>query len=179
MFENPILNELVKRYREKKLAHAYLIETNNYDKALQDLKEFIKIINCPEEYKKKCEKCNLCNLINKDNLPSIKIIEPDGASIKKVQMEELKEAFSTKPVYSRYNTYIIMNAEKLNSSSANSMLKFIEEPTDGIIGFFITNNKDVMIETIKSRCQSLILKYENKNIVESLGINVLKLFLYI
>ena len=43
MFENPILNELVKRYREKKLAHAYLIETNNYDKALQDLKEFIKI----------------------------------------------------------------------------------------------------------------------------------------
>lgn len=171
MFENPILNELVKRYREKKLAHAYLIETNNYDKALQDLKEFIKIINCPEEYKKKCEKCNLCNLINKDNLPSIKIIEPDGASIKKVQMEELKEAFSTKPVYSRYNTYIIMNAEKLNSSSANSMLKFIEEPTDGIIGFFITNNKDVMIETIKSRCQSLILKYENKNIVESLGIN--------
>ena len=171
MFENPILNELVKRYREKKLAHAYLIETNNYDKALQDLKEFIKIINCPEEYKKKCEKCNLCNLINKDNLPSIKIIEPDGASIKKVQMEELKEAFSTKPIYSRYNTYIIMNAEKLNSSSANSMLKFIEEPTDGIIGFFITNNKDVMIETIKSRCQSLILKYENKNIVESLGIN--------
>ena len=172
MFENPILNELVKRYREKKLAHAYLIETNNYDKALQDLKEFIKIINCPEEYKKKCEKCNLCNLINIDNLPSIKIIEPDGASIKKVQMEELKEAFSTKPVYSRYNTYIIMNAEKLNSSSANSMLKFIEEPTDGIIGFFITNNKDVMIETIKSRCQSLILKYENKNIIESLGINV-------
>lgn len=172
MFENPILNELVKRYREKKLAHAYLIETNNYDKALQDLKEFIKIINCPEEYKKKCEKCNLCNLIIKDNLPSIKIIEPDGASIKKVQMEELKEAFSTKPIYSRYNTYIIMNAEKLNSSSANSMLKFIEEPTDGIIGFFITNNKDVMIETIKSRCQSLILKYENKNIIESLGINV-------
>lgn len=171
MFENPILNELVKRYREKKLAHAYLIETNNYDMALQDLKEFIKIINCPEEFKEKCEKCNLCNLINKDNLPSIKIIEPDGASIKKVQMEELKEAFSTKPVYSRYNTYIIMNAEKLNSSSANSMLKFIEEPTDGIIGFFITNNKDVMIETIKSRCQSLILKYENKNIVESLGIN--------
>ena len=172
MFENPILNELVKRYREKKLAHAYLIETNNYDKTLQDLKEFIKIINCPEEYEEKCEKCNLCNLINKDNLPSIKIIEPDGASIKKVQMEELKEACSTKPVYSRYNTYIIMNAEKLNSSSANSMLKFIEEPTDGIIGFFITNNKDVMIETIKSRCQSLILKYENKNIVESLGINV-------
>lgn len=171
MFKNPTLNELVNKYREKRLAHAYLIETNNYLLALSDLKEFIKIINCPEEFNEDCNKCNLCNLINKNNLPSIKIIEPDGASIKKSQMEELKENFSTKPIYSKYNIYIINNAEKLNSSSANSMLKFIEEPTEGILGFFITNNKDVMIDTIKSRCQSIILKYDSKNLIDRLGIN--------
>lgn len=171
MFKNPTLNELVNKYREKRLAHAYLIETNNYLLALSDLKEFIKIINCPEEFNEDCNKCNLCNLINKNNLPSIKIIEPDGASIKKSQMEELKESFSTKPIYSKYNIYIINNAEKLNSSSANSMLKFIEEPTEGILGFFITNNKDVMIDTIKSRCQSIILKYDSKNLIDRLGIN--------
>lgn len=171
MFKNPALNDLINRYREKKLAHAYLIETNNYDLAMQDLKEFIKIINCPKEYKDRCSDCNLCNLINKNNLPSLKIIEPDGASIKKGQMEELKESFSTIPIYSRYNIYVIKNAEKLNSSSANSMLKFIEEPTDGILGFFLTNNKDVMIDTIKSRCQSISLKYESQNLIDSLGIN--------
>lgn len=170
MFVSSSLDELVNRYREKKLAHAYLIETNNYDLALKDIKNLIKIINCPNEYEENCNKCNLCNLINKDNLPSLKIIEPDGASIKKGQMEELKENFATKPIYSRYNTYIIKNAEKLNSSSANSMLKFIEEPTEGILGFFITNNKDVMIDTIKSRCQTIILKYETKSFVESLEI---------
>lgn len=171
MFKNPTLNELVNKYREKRLAHAYLIETNNYLLALNDLKEFIKIINCPEEFNEDCTKCNLCNLINKNNLPSIKIIEPDGASIKKSQMEELKENFSTKPIYSKYNIYIINNAEKLNSSSANSMLKFIEEPTEGILGFFITNNKDVMIDTIKSRCQSIILKYDSKSLIDRLGIS--------
>ena len=42
------------------------------------------------------------------------------------------------------------NAEKLNGSSANAMLKFVEEPTEGILGFFITNNKDVIIPTIKN-----------------------------
>lgn len=171
MFKNPTLNELVNKYREKRLAHAYLIETNNYLLALNDLKEFIKIINCPEEFNEDCTKCNLCNLINKNNLPSIKIIEPDGASIKKSQMEELKENFSTKPIYSKYNIYIINNAEKLNSSSANSMLKFIEEPTEGILGFFITNNKDIMIDTIKSRCQSIILKYDSKSLIDRLGIS--------
>ena len=170
MFQNPILNDLYNKYREKKLAHAYLIETNNLNKALEDVKQLIKMLNCNEEYVSECHKCNLCNLINKNNLPSLKIIEPDGTSIKKNQIEELKESFATIPIYSRYNVYIINNAEKLNSSSANSMLKFVEEPTEGILGFFITNNKDVMIDTIKSRCQSLVVNYEENSIIETLGI---------
>lgn len=171
MFVNPILNELVNKYREKKLSHAYLIETNNVEKALQDIKILVKNLNCPESYNANCSNCNLCNLIDKDNLPSLKVIEPNGTSIKKEQIEELKENFSTIPVYSRFNTYIIKNAEKLNPSSANSMLKFLEEPTDGILGFFLTNNKDVMMDTIKSRCQSVILNYPSTTILETLNLS--------
>ena len=166
---NNLLN-IYKQYREEKLAHAYLIETNNISKLLEDLKTLIKAINCPEEYKEKCSNCNLCNLINKSNLPSLIIIEPDGTSIKKGQIEDLKISFETKPIYSKYNTYIITSAEKLNSSSANAMLKFVEEPTEGILGFFITNNKDVIIPTIKSRCQILVATYESDNILEKLNI---------
>lgn len=171
MFVNPILNELVNKYREKKLSHAYLIETNNVEKALQDIKILVKNLNCPESYNTNCSNCNLCNLIDKDNLPSLKIIEPNGTSIKKEQIEELKENFSTIPVYSRFNIYIIKNAEKLNPSSANSMLKFLEEPTDGILGFYLTNNKDVMMDTIKSRCQSVILNYPSTTILETLNLS--------
>jgi len=170
MFDNPIINELYNKYRENKLAHAYLIETNNIEKATEEIKTLIKMINCPEKYTKECFKCNLCNLINKNSIPSLKIIEPEGTSIKKNQIEELKEMFASIPIYTKYNVYIIKNAEKLNNSSANSMLKFVEEPTSGILGFFITNNKDIMIETIKSRCQSLVLNYELKSIIENLSI---------
>ena len=170
MFSNKNLNEIVDKYREGRLAHAYLIETNNPSKLIDDLKEVIKVINCPEDYQEYCQNCNLCNLINKNNLPSLITIEPDATSIKKAQIEELKRAFETKPIYSKYNTYIIKNAEKLNGSSANAMLKFVEEPTDGIIGFFITDNKDVIIPTIKSRCQSLVVNYESDNILDKLNL---------
>ena len=170
MFQNPAVEELVNKYRENKLAHAYLIETNNLSSALSDVKELVKVLNCSNEYRENCTTCNLCNLINKNLLPSLKIIEPDGTSIKKAQIEELKESFSSIPIYSKYNIYIINNAEKLNPSSANSMLKFVEEPTSGIIGFFITTNKDVMIDTIKSRCQQIVLNYESKNLIEELNI---------
>ena len=170
MVANNNLLEIYKKYREGRLAHAYLIETNNLTNLMEDLKELIKALNCPEEYQTECSHCNLCNLINKNNLPSLITIAPDGATIKKQQIEDLKISFETKPIYSKYNIYIIKNAEKLNASSANAMLKFIEEPTDGIIGFFLTNNKDVIIPTIKSRCQSLVVTYESNNILEKLNI---------
>lgn len=171
MFSNRIVEDIYKKYRENKLAHAYLIETNNIEYAINDLKELIKAINCPNKFNKDCTNCNLCNLINKGNLPSLIIIEPDGASIKKTQIEDLKVNFSSVPVYSKFNIYIIKECEKLNGSSANAMLKFVEEPTDGILGFFITTNKDVLIDTIKSRCQTYVMNYENESILENININ--------
>ena len=91
------------------------------------------------------------------------IIEPDGMSIKKNQLQELQDQFSMKPVYSKYNSYVIMNAELMNASSANSILKFLEEPTDHIIGFLVTNNKEKMLDTIISRCQNLKFIYDDKS----------------
>ena len=64
MFKDNNLKEIYEKYREGRLAHAYLIETNNTPKLINDLKELIKVINCPEEYQKSCKLCNLCNLID-------------------------------------------------------------------------------------------------------------------
>ena len=97
MFLNNNLLEIYHKYHEGRLAHAYLLETNNIPKLIDDLKELIKAINCPLEYQDNCRKCNLCNLITKNNLPSLIIIEPDGTSIKKTQIESLKISFETKP----------------------------------------------------------------------------------
>ncbi len=166
------------KFREKKLAHAYLIETNNIDKLIIDLKKLITVINCPHEYQEDCHKCNLCNLITKNNLPNLITIEPDGQMIKKAQIEDLKTAFETKPIYSKYNIYLIKNAEKLNGSSANAMLKFLEEPNEGILGFFLTNNKDIIMPTIKSRCQTLVVNYQNDNLLASLNITESKYLEY-
>lgn len=158
------IRHIEKSFNENKLSHAFLIETNNLEKCLIDIKKIIKTINCSDSYKDDCNKCSLCYQIEKETMPSFVIIRPDGTSIKKEQIMNLKEKMLAKPIYSKYNTYIILNAEKLNSSSANTMLKFIEEPEDFLIGFFVVNNKENIIETIKSRCQ-LIHQYYNEEII--------------
>ncbi len=157
--QTDLLQQLLVQYRDQKLSHAFLLETNNVLQCMLEIKEFLKHINCEEEFQENCDKCNLCHLINNSLLPNLLIIEPDGQVIKKEQIIELKKMFQTKPVFSKYNMYIIKNAECLNSSSANTMLKFLEEPDGNILGFFITNNKENVIDTIKSRCQIFFAHY--------------------
>jgi len=156
------LEKLIEYYRDKKLSHAYLISTNNTNKCMDVLLNVIKNIFCNEEYTSNCNKCSLCHLININSLPSLKIIEPDGSFIKKNQILELKNIFSKDSQYTKESIYIIKNCEKMNKESANSMLKFLEEPDGNVIGFFITNNKDNVMLTIQSRCQHIDVYFNNE-----------------
>ena len=40
------------------------------------------------------------------------------------------------------------------------MLKFLEEPEQNILGFFITNNANNVISTIRSRCEVIKVLYD-------------------
>ena len=151
-----IFNNLLARYHENKLAHAFLLESNDTEKCYLDVLEFIKSI-CRE---KVVEGINTDVLIDNNSLPSLIVIEPDGQNIKKEQILDMMEKFSTKPVYTENNFYIVKNSERFNGSSANTLLKFLEEPEDNIIGIFITNNKETVINTIRSRCQLFTVYYD-------------------
>lgn len=154
-------NEILKKYHEGKLAHAFLLETNDLERCYKDVLELVKEINCPFNYSNDCtEECNICTLIDNDNLPSLITINPDGQFIKRDQISELMNKFSTIPVFTKYNVYIINQAHRLNTESANALLKFLEEPEDNILGFYITNNKENVISTIRSRCQLFYNNYD-------------------
>ena len=153
--------------RENKFSHAYLVETNNIEKLKSDLKDVLKTFMC-EESNTCCDKCQNCHLIDEQIHPNIVYIYPDGAHIKVNQIEELRNKFSVKSSFGKYNIYVICDAEKLNPSSANALLKFLEEPEDNIIGLLLTKNKSLMLPTIVSRCQSYIKLYEEVSYDDSI-----------
>ena len=124
---------------------------------------FVKILICPNHYtnKDKCHNCNTCFLIDNHSYPELKIIKPDGLWIKKEQLLGLQKQFSYKAIQGNKKVYIIYEAEKMNSSAANCMLKFLEEPEDDIIAILISNNIHQLLPTILSRCQIITFK-QNK-----------------
>ena len=176
MQESKSIHELLIQYRENKLAHAFLLETDNQELCFQNLLNFLIEINKtdnPEENEK------IEYLMKSENLPSLIVIRPDGQMIKKEQIADLKKNFQTKPTFSKYNMYIILEAESLNSSSANTMLKFLEEPEADILGFFICNNKENIIDTIRSRCQIVLDYYQtdSQNLIPMVWQSIAKNYL--
>jgi len=126
--------------------HAYLFETKGYESGLDMAISFAKsILNIQDEN------------IDEQNYPELKIIYPDGQWIKKEQLKELQEEFNKKSILGNNKVYIINQAEKLNVNSANTILKFIEEPPEGIVAILVTDNIYQLLETIISRCQIISL----------------------
>jgi len=100
--------------------------------------------------------CSVCHLIDNNSYSEFKLIEADGLWIKKEQTDELQEMFSMKSLSLR-KVYIINGVENLNISASNSILKFLEEPEDGIVAILITDNIYKVLGTIVSRCQVINL----------------------
>ncbi|MBQ2946996.1 MAG: hypothetical protein IJE04_04005 [Bacilli bacterium] len=158
--QNIVYKILINSVKNNKYSHAYLIETNGYSKGLDLGIAFAKYLLCPNSYSnnKKCGSCSQCKNIDKNEFIELKIIDPEGQWIKKSQLEELQEIFSKKSVLGNKKVYIINKAEKLNPASSNSLLKFLEEPEEGIVAILITENIHQLLSTIVSRCQVLSLK---------------------
>lgn len=152
-FNNIIGQEFAKKYitnsiKNDKFNHAYMFE--GIDGIGKNLfaKEFGKL---------------LINVDNVDNSPDYINIEPTGSSIKIAQIRELQSDIIIKP-HSKYKIYVINHAEKMTVESQNALLKTLEEPPEYAIIILITNNKESLLPTIKSRCE--IIKFLPISIME-------------
>lgn len=155
-----------KAIEENKISHAYLIDTNNYSKSFELILSFVKMILCPNNHLHNSDECSICHQIDSGNYLELKVIEPEGTWIKKEQLSDLQDAFSTKAISGTKRVYIIKDCDKMNNYAANSILKFLEEPVSDIIAILMTNNISSLLETIVSRCQLIKLnndidKYNN------------------
>ncbi len=95
---------------------------------------------------------------------NLHFIEPEGQNIRARQIDLLQLEFSKTSLVPGYRVYIIDSIEKLNQTSANRLLKFLEEPTNTkTIGFLLTTNISVVISTIISRSQHIYLPAVDEN----------------
>ncbi|MBY2231523.1 DNA polymerase III subunit delta' [Clostridioides difficile] len=145
-FENIIGQDFAKRYltnsiKKNKLNNAYMFEGMDGIGKKKFADELSKL---------------LLDYENLENSPDYVLIKPDGNSIKIAQIRNLQSDIVIRP-HKDYKIYIINNAEKMTVEAQNALLKTLEEPPNYAIIILVTNNKESLLETIKSRCD--IIKF--------------------
>ena len=120
---------------------------------------------------------NIQERISTNNHPDFLLIEPttlikskelkkrnsdlskknSGEIIRIEQIRNIKNFLSQKSIESEKKIVLISNAHLLNESSSNCLLKTLEEPSNGIF-ILITSKKNLLLDTIISRCQLVRFK---------------------
>lgn len=140
---------------KNRLAHAYLFEgmrgTGKKDAAII----LAKSVFCEslEDGYLPCEICINCKRINSGNHPDMHVLEPEGLSIKKHQIQNLQQEFSKTGVESKKKLYMIEHVDRMTVNAANSLLKFLEEPHSETVAILLTEQVQQILPTILSRCQ--------------------------
>lgn len=104
-----------------------------------------------------CGTCKQCRLLQAGNHPDFipLYLEAENNTHKIDNIRELIETLQQTPQVADKQVVIIDQAEKMNRSAANALLKTLEEPPGNVIFILIVNNRQLLPATILSRCQQI------------------------
>lgn len=160
-FENLIGQDDIKRRLQgactaDKISHAYLFTGTRGIGKKSFANEFAKMCMCttPLDDGSACGKCKACTLNDAGTNPDfMRIAISEGKQIIEVDKirYDLIERTTTAPVFSRRKVFLVENADTMNESAQNALLKTLEEPPEFVTIILIVDNITMMLDTIKSR----------------------------
>ena len=117
-----------------------------------------QLVNCaaPTEEADACGVCPSCRRIARGVHPDVLIVEPgESGSIKIDQVREAIERSAYRPFEGRRRVVIVDEADAMAAEAQNALLKTLEEPPSSSMFVLITCRPDVLLPTVRSRCQRL------------------------
>lgn len=105
-----------------------------------------------------CQACGDCRQLASGAHPGVVPIEPDGNTIR---VETIREGIlgvaGQRVEGGRHQVFVIHGAEALGEESANALLKIVEEPPPRTVFLLLTENRNAVLGTIRSRSQELVV----------------------
>lgn len=101
-----------------------------------------------------CGSCPSCQAILTNTHPDLYEIEPDGKTVKMIKIEQIRRLqaeISRAPYLADKRVVIINEADSMNETAANSLLKTLEEPTGQVVFILVAARRDGLLDTIVSR----------------------------
>ena len=161
--------------RRTQLPHALLLSgqrgIGKYDLA----RRFAESLLCeqPTAKHEACGRCAACGWLAQGNHPDFRLLQPDALSedesettesggkkkpsqqITIDQVRELDDFLHVGTHRHGARVVLVNPAEAMNRSTANSLLKSLEEPIASTLFILVTSEAERLLPTIRSRCQAM------------------------
>jgi DNA polymerase-3 subunit delta' len=152
--------------RSGKVGHAYLLVGPAGVGRRAVAVAFAQLLNCARPDGDACGECASCRKIASGSHPDVRILdvargqyleapgkEHRGKEIPVDQIRALRREAAFPPYEGTWKVFVIGDAERMNPSSANSLLKILEEPPARVVFLLIAESSVALPPTVVSRCQ--------------------------
>ena len=145
-------------YEAGRLAHAYVIVGAPRGNALRFAEFFLQLLFCERE-ERPCGNCTACRLVKSHAQVDTFWVEPQSKSrqILADDIRRLIQRIGQTSFGGGWKAGVVISADRMNTSSANALLKTLEEPPAKSILLLITDSPQSLLPTIISRCQKIVL----------------------
>lgn len=154
--QQPVVYQTLKNALEQdKLAHAYMFSGPAGTMKKEAAYLLAQSLVC-ETSGFACEECDVCKRITENEYADMLYIDGTTTSIKKDDIVKLQKEFNkTGLEKTGKKIYILDHAENATPEALNSLLKFLEEPTNDMTAILIVEQLERVLPTIISRCQNI------------------------
>ncbi|MGH3331552.1 MAG: DNA polymerase III subunit delta' [Nocardioidaceae bacterium] len=104
-----------------------------------------------------CGHCLACTTALAGSHADVSVTRTETAVIRVDGMRDLVLRSALAPVGHRWQIMVIEDADRLNDSSGNALLKAIEEPTPRTVWLLCAPTVEDVLPTIRSRCRNVVL----------------------
>ena len=142
-----------------RIAQTYLFAGKPSVGRMAVAKAFSALLQCKKPKKDKngrldsCGECENCIRVATNAHPDVKYVIPDGNEIKIDQIRDLQEQAVLKPILGSWQIFVIDPADKLNQSSANALLKTLEEAPAHSLFILLASDTGAVLPTVLSRSE--------------------------
>ena len=104
-----------------------------------------------------CGECASCHQVAAGSSPDVTLLRPEGVQIKKDDAALLITRMFRAPQSSPWTIVVVEDADRLNDTAANMLLKVLEEPPPHAVLMLCAPSVEDVLPTIRSRCRSVVL----------------------
>lgn len=147
------LVEFLKKIKNNGIKQAYLFSSTDKNKNFASSIILSLLLTCDNDL---CLTCPSCSKIINQNSVDL-FIYPKNKAIVVEDIEEIIDTSNILPLENPYKIYILNNFDEANITSQNKFLKTLEEPPKNVVFLLNTTKTEMVLDTIKSRCEKIVL----------------------